>query len=79
MKTVIQNNSTIHKKLFLTASMLVGIVSVSGSNQAFVDRSTPVEVIEVEQSLDSLYKILNYVELKENTSSTSTSSHTTTH
>lgn len=58
------SNGNLKKKLFLTICMIVGIVSVAGSNQTYI-RKTPTNYISIEQSLDSLSKILDYVKLQE--------------
>lgn len=44
--------------------MLLGMVSIAGSNHTYI-RKTPANYISIEQSLDSLSKILDYVKLQE--------------
>lgn len=61
-----ENSKKVFKKrAFLTICMLLGMVSIAGSNHTYVNKLPTIYRIDVEQSLDSLSKVLDHVKIKE--------------
>lgn len=69
-------NNKFRKRAFLTIFILLGMVSMAGSNQTYTKGIPIIYTTSIEQSLDSLSKVLDYVKIKESNNPSSSNSPT---